>query len=210
MQGQTARREKIALFNGKDMSGWHQRNGEPAAWKVEDGVMTAGGGDILSQETFTDAIVHVEFRTPDMPEATGQHKGNSGVFVQGRYEIQVLDSYGWAVLGLGDCGAIYNQVSPLVNACKPPLEWQSYDVIFRAPRVDEAGQVVEPVRMTVLQNGLVIHNNIEISGPTGAAINDKVGEPGPLLLQDHGDPVQYRNVWMVHLPLTGSDEYGPQ
>lgn len=210
--GQKPPENAIVLFNGKDLSNWRQRNGEPAVWPVEDGVMTVvkGGGDICSDERFTDALIHVEFRCPDMPEATGQAKGNSGVFIQGRYEIQVLDSYGWAVPGLGDCGGIYNQFSPLVNACKPAMEWQCYDVIFRAPRMNDAGEMVDGPRMTVFQNGIVIHTNIELPGPTGAAIDHNLAEPGPLLLQDHSNPVSYRNVWMVHLPLKGSEEYAPK
>jgi hypothetical protein len=100
-----------------------------------------------------------------------QRAGTSGVFLQGRYEIQVLDSYGWEVPGLGDCGAIYNQHAPLVNACKPALEWQTYDVVFRAARLDGAGKVVEPVRLTVLQNGIAIHNHLQLPGPTGGAID---------------------------------------
>ena len=200
----------VVLFNGKDVSNWHQRNGEPANWLVEDEVITVGKGDILSDETFLDAYIHLEFREPDMPEATGQAKGNSGVFVQGRYEIQVLDSYGINIPGKGDCGAIYNQYAPLVNACKPALEWQTYDIIFRAARLDDSGQVVEPARVTVLQNGMVIHNNVELLGPTGGAVDKNEGQPGPLLLQDHGSPVQYRNIWLIHLPLKGSDTYEPR
>ena len=200
----------VVLFNGKDLNNWRQRNGQPATWTVEDGVMTVVKGDILSEEKFRDAFIHLEFRVPDMPEATGQAKGNSGVYVQGRYEIQVLDSYGINIPGKGDCGAIYNQFAPLVNACKPALEWQSYDIIFRAARVNDEGEVIETARMTVLQNGQVIQNNVILMGPTGGAIDHNVGEPGPLLLQDHGDKVQYRNIWMVHLPLEGSDTYEPR
>ena len=197
------------LFNGKDLSNWTKRNGEPAAWEVADGVMTVvrGEGDIMTQERFTDFRLHLEFMTPDMPEATGQAKGNSGVFLQGRYEIQVLDSYGIKVPGKGDCGAIYNQFAPLVNACKPPLQWQTYDVIFRVARTDDSGQVIEQARVTVLQNEMVIHNNVQVLGSTGGNIDDKLEDPGPLLLQDHGNPVKYRSIWIVALPLKGSDEY---
>jgi len=199
----------VILFNGKDLNNWTTRNGGKAGWEVADGVMTVvrGTGDIMTKETFTDFMLHLEFMTPDMPEATGQAKGNSGVFLQGRYEIQVLDSYGIEVPGKGDCGAIYNQFASLVNACKPPLQWQTYDVIFRAARVDDSGKVTEQARVTVLQNGMVIHNNVQFWGATGGLINDKLGEPGPLLLQDHGNPVKYRNVWIVPLPLKGSDKY---
>jgi len=198
------------LFNGKDLNNWKKRDGSPAVWPVEDGVMTSRGGDIMSQETFLDFYLHLEFRCPYMPEAKGQARGNSGVFLAGRYEIQVLDSYGWQVPGKGDCGAIYNQHAPLVNACKPPLEWQSYDAIFRAARLDEQGKVTERARLTVLQNGTVIHNNVELPGVTGAPIDNQEGVPGPLLLQDHGNDVQYRNIWIVPLPEKGSDQYDPR
>ncbi|MFW6437639.1 MAG: 3-keto-disaccharide hydrolase, partial [Armatimonadota bacterium] len=141
--------------------------------------------------------------------AEGQAKGNSGVFLQGRYEIQVLDSYGWERPGLGDCGAIYNQHAPLVNACTPPEQWQSYDIIFRAPRLDEQGEVIEYPRMTVFQNGILIQNNAVLTGPTGGQLDEKVGEPGPLMLQDHGDLVSFRNIWLVHLPEESSSSYEP-
>lgn len=200
----------VVLFDGTDLSGWRRKgSGEPADWPVADGAMTVGKGDIVSVETFQDAFIHLEFRTPDMPEATGQQKGNSGVYLQGKYEIQVLDSYGWERPGTGDCGAIYLQYAPLVNACKPALEWQTYDIIFRAPRLNESGEVVEQPRITLLHNGLVVHNNIILHGPTGGAMEGPLDEPGPLRLQDHGDQVQYRNIWLVHLPQEGSSAYEP-
>ena len=201
----------VILFDGTDLSGWHQKDGSPANWTIDEaGAMTANKGSIISDETYTDAYVHVEFRCPDMPEAEGQAKGNSGVYLQGRYEIQVLDSYGWEVPGLGDCGGLYNQYAPLVNACKPPMAWQSYDIIFRAPRFDEAGEMVEDARVTLLQNGIVVQNNVELHGPTGGQLDENASQPGSLMLQDHGDPVSYRNVWLVHLPEKGSDEYEPR
>ncbi|MBV9868829.1 MAG: DUF1080 domain-containing protein [Abitibacteriaceae bacterium] len=204
--------QALRLFNGQDVSNWTTRDGRPAGWKVEDGVLhvVPGTGDIMTTQRFTDFYLHLEFRCPDMPEARGQGKGNSGVFLQGRYEIQVLDSYGINIPGKGDCGAIYNQFAPLVNACKPPLEWQTYDVIFRAPRVSDAQQIEAGARLTLLFNGCVIHNNIELPGVTGAAIDERVGEPGPLLLQDHSNLVAYRNIWAVELPLEGSPTYEPR
>jgi hypothetical protein len=193
----------VKLFNEKDLSNWQTRNGNPAGWEVKDGIMhvVPGAGDIMTKEGFTDFYLHLEWMEPDMPDAKGQGKGNSGVFLQGRYEIQVLDSYGLEPPGKGDCGAIYNQYAPLVNACKPPLQWQSYDMVFRAARPDSNAKV------TVFQNGMVIHNNVTTDGVTGGAIDEKVLEPGPLLLQDHGNLLKYRNVWVVELPLKGSDKY---
>ena len=197
----------VQIFNNQDVSNWTQRNGDAANWIVQDGVVAVNKGDIMTQERFADFFLHLEFMTPDMPDATGQAKGNSGVFLQGRYEIQVLDSYGIETPGKGDCGAIYDQYAPLVNACKPPLEWQTYDVCFRSARVSENGEVLEKTRLTVLQNGIVIHNNIELPGVTVLAIDEQVGDPGPLLLQDHGNDVKYRNIWVLPLALKGSDQY---
>jgi len=199
----------VALFNGKDLSNWRTRSGDPAGWDVADGIITVkpGTGDIVSEEKFTDFLLHLEWMEPDMPEASGQGKGNSGVFLQGRYEIQVLDSYGIEVPGKGDCGGIYDQFAPLVNACKPPLEWQTYDMAFRAARLDDSGEVMDHARVTILQNGMVIHNNVETLGVTGGAIDEELGEPGPLLLQDHGNLMKFRNIWVLPLPLKGSDVY---
>ena len=162
---QTPPESAVILFDGTDLSNWTSLDGSEPSWQVEGDAMLVvpRSGDVISKETFTDHFVHVEFRCPDMPEATGQAKGNSGVFLQGRYEVQVLDSYGIEVPGMGDCGAIYNQFAPLVNACKPPLEWQTYDVIFRAPRFNDAGENVEGPRITVIQNGLVIINNAQMA-----------------------------------------------
>jgi len=202
----------VRLFNNQDVSNWTKRDGSPAEWLVEDAVLKVvpGKGDIMTVETALDFHLHLEFRCPDMPEATGQAKGNSGVFLAGRYEIQVLDSFGWAKPGKGDCGAIYNQFAPLSNACRAAMVWQTYDVAFRAARLDESGNVRERVRLTVFHNGTLIHNNIELPGVTGAPLDTREGVPGPLLLQDHGDLVQYRNVWWLPLPARGATAYGPE
>ena len=198
----------VILFNGKDLSNWQTRSGGSAGWDLKDGIVTVvpGTGDIMTKETFTDFYLHLEWMEPDMPNAKGQAKGNSGVFLQARYEIQVLDSYGIPVPGKGDCGAVYNQFAPLVNACKPPLQWQAYDIIFRAARADASGKI-ENARITACQNGMVIHNNIIVDGMTGGSVNDKVLDPGPLLLQDHGNLMKFRNIWVIPLPLKGSDQY---
>lgn len=189
-------RDAVVLFDGRDLSGWVKRgSGEPATWKVADGVMTAGGGDIVTKERFRDFQLHVEFKVPLMPNARGQGRGNSGVYLHGLYEIQVLDSYG-LVPGTGDCGAIYGQTPPMANACRPPEEWQSYDILFRAPRYDESGKQIARPRVSVLQNGIWIHDNVEIQGPTTASMPGDPRQPGPIMLQDHGSPVQYRNLWV--------------
>ena len=173
--------------------------------------MKKGTGDVVTQETYRDVQIHLEFRLPDMPEATGQAKGNSGVYIQGRYEIQVLDSYGFNIPGKGDCGGVYDVHAPLLNACKPAMEWQSYDIVFRAPRFDQAGhETHDHARITLIQNGIVIQNNVQVTGPTGGAMDYKLNDPGPLLLQDHGDLVSYRNIWAIELPPIGSDTYEPR
>ena len=193
----------VILFSGKQddvTANWLARNGSPAAWKVVEGAMVAHGGDIITKERYTDYQLHVEFKVPYMPDAKGQARGNSGVFMQGRYEIQVLDSFGLPDPGTGDCGAVYSQSAPLVNACKPPKEWQAYDIVFRAPRFDDAGTMVEKARVSVRQNGIVVQNNTEINGPTWGEKFGQLNEPGPIVLQDHGNPVEYRNIWILPLP----------
>ena len=191
-----------------DLNNWTTREGQPAGWRLEGGVahVVPGTGDIMTDERFTDFYLHLEFRCPDMPEATGQAKGNSGVFLQGLYEIQVLDSSGFAVLGKGDCGAIYNQFASLFNACSVALKWQAYDVFFRAPR---QGERVGP-RIIVLHTGQPIHNSTELPGVTGAALDEAIYASGPLLLQGHSDLVCYRNIWIVEQPLVVSDKYEPR
>tara|TARA_Y100000588_G_C14191756_1_gene898331 strand:- start:910 stop:1557 length:648 start_codon:yes stop_codon:yes gene_type:complete len=200
----------VVLFDGQSLDNWTNMEGSQAEWLVEEAAIQVapGTGDICTKELFEDHYLHLEFKLSDMPEVSGQQKANSGVFLQGRYEIQVLDSSGLEVPGLGDCGAIYNQYAPLTNACKAALEWQTYDVIFRAPRC-EGAVVKEKARVSVLHNGVVIQNNIELPGVTGAPTDNNVQLPGHLRLQDHGNIIWYRNIWAVRLAREGSSNYHP-
>ena len=186
----------VVLFDGKDLGGWVGKDGKtPASWPVADGFFTVGAGKgvIQTEKTFGDFQLHLEFNVPLMPEARGQARGNSGVYLGGIYELQVLDSYGLTPKS-NDCGAIYQQVVPRVNACKPPLQWQTYDVTFRKAR-GEGGKDSKKARLTVLQNGIKIIEDAEIS-PTPGGARIKEGEDGPLLLQDHGNKVEFRNIWI--------------
>jgi len=165
---------------------------------LPDASIQVKGGDIRTKRQFAgDFQLHVEFRVPFMPDKRGQGRGNSGVYLQDRYEIQVLDSFG-LVMGGGDCGAVYGQYAPTCNPCLPPLAWQTFDITFHAPRLDADGKKVEPARVTILLNGVKIHDNVAIKGMTGAA-RGKEGEPGAIRLQDHGNPMRFRNIWLVEL-----------
>ena len=187
----------IVLFDGSILDGWVRGDDKtPADWPVADGILTVGRGDIKTKKAFGDFQLHLEFNVPYMPQARGQARGNSGVYLGGIYELQVLDSYGLKLQD-NDCGAIYKQVVPSANACKPPLQWQTYDVTFHKAQVD-AGKVVKKARVTVVHNGIKTIDDAEI-GPTPGGLDHPPGEDGPLLLQDHGNPVQYRNIWIKPL-----------
>ncbi|HEY3266159.1 MAG TPA: DUF1080 domain-containing protein [Armatimonadota bacterium] len=201
MRGRRPPQGAVVLFDGTDTSKWDK------AWKVQDGAMVAGGGDIKTKQTFDNFQLHVEFKTPDMPDAKGQAKGNSGVYLQDLYEIQVLDSFGIADPGMGDCGAVYNQSAPLVNACRAANTWQTYDIIFRAARFGADGKMTAKPRVTVLQNNRVVQDNTEINGPTAGPSDLDGSKPGSLRLQDHGNAVSYRNIWIVPLPASGATHY---
>lgn len=203
--------DAIVLFDGRDLAGWQQvRSATPARWKLAGGVLEVlpGTGDIRTKQQFSDFQLHVEFNEPYMPNARGQARGNSGVYLQGSYEIQVLDSYGLPSKN-DDCGAVYGQTPPMVNACRPPGVWQTYDILFHAPRFDAAGQPIEKARVSVLQNNIWIQDNTAIDGPTRASMERDVRQAGPIMLQDHGCRVRYRNIWIRPLtPATGMAHRG--
>jgi hypothetical protein len=169
-------------------------------WRVLDtgAVEVSGGGSIFSTATFDSHRLHVEFRTPFIPEARGQGRGNSGVYVQGRYEIQVLDSYGLEGLD-NECGGIYQISRPIVNMCAPPMQWQTYDITFHAAAFNEQGEKTRNARITVLHNGVPIHTDLELPHPTPGGLDADESRPGAVLFQDHGNPVRFRNVWVQSL-----------
>lgn len=175
-----------------DWKGWPDK---PASWKLlPGGIIEVKGGSIISRSEFGDSTIHLEFMIPFLPERAGQERGNSGVYVQGRYEVQILDSFGLPVTDR-ECGAIYEIAGPAINMCYPPGEWQSYDIDFTAARLD-GEKILSPARMTVRHNGVVVHDDIEIHHTTSAAPYPKPGTIGGLYLQDHASPVRYRNIWI--------------
>jgi hypothetical protein len=176
----------IVLFDGTSVDGWHGR-------MTEDGLLMQGA---VSKENLQSHQLHLEFCLPYMPEARGQGRGNSGLYVVGRYEIQMLDSFGLEGKD-NECGGIYKVAGPAVNMCLPPLSWQTYDVEFTAPKYDDAGNKTANARITLKHNGVVIHDNIELPHPTPGGKGGEESEPGPVYLQDHGNPVRYRNIWAV-------------
>ena len=191
------------LFDGKDLSKWSTPDGKEARWEVKDGAFTVvkGTGDINTKQTFGDVQLHIEWREPLGLEGEGQARGNSGIFFQEKYELQVLDSYESQTYSNGQAGSIYKQHMPLVNATRKANEWQTYDVVYNAPRFSENGSLICPARITVLHNGVVIQNNTSLWGPTqyrGLPVYESHGK-GSLRLQDHGNPVSFRNVWIREL-----------
>jgi hypothetical protein len=196
--------DATVLFAGTDLSHWQKDGGGPAGWKVEKGYVEVvpGAGGIVSREAFGDAQVHVEWMAPLPATGEGQERGNSGVFLMGRYEVQVLDSYGNTTYPDGQAASIFGQYPPLVNASRPPGEWQSYDIIFHRPRFDASGRVTSPARMTVLHNGVLVQDNVLLSGPTAFQRRppyEKHADRLPLFLQDHEMRVRFRNIWVRDL-----------
>ena len=195
--------DAIILFDGKDLNEWTNGNGGAAEWIVEDGAMTVKPrtGVIKTKQKFGDFQLHIEWRAPSEIVGEGQGRGNSGIFMMEKYELQVLDSYESKTYSNGQAGSMYKQGIPLVNACKAPGEWQTYDVIFMAPVFTEKGDLKAPARITVLHNGVLIQNNFELRGPTEynrIPMYEAHGK-GSLVLQDHGNPVSFRNIWVREL-----------
>jgi hypothetical protein len=205
--------DAIVLFNGKDLSQWTAMNGTPTRWIVRDGYMecASGSGYIRTSQNFGDCQLHLEWAAPTPAEGQGQGRGNSGVFFGGgRYEIQVLDSYQNITYADGSAGSVYIQYPPLVNASRPPGQWQSYDIIWTAPRFDAAGTLLSPARITAFHNGVLIQHDVELTGPTGwlqRAPYSPHPEKLPIALQDHGNPVRFRNIWVRPLGKPTKPEF---
>jgi len=196
--------DAVVLFDGKDLAPWEDMKGNPAGWKVADRFMevVAKTGSIRTKKGFGDCQLHIEWATPAVVAGEGQGRGNSGVFLMDTYEVQILDSYNNRTYADGQAASIYGQFPPFVNACRPPGEWQSYDIVFHAPRFGPDGSLLKPARMTIFHNGILVHDNAELTGPTAhkarppyKAHPDKL----PLSLQDHGNPTRYRNIWLREL-----------
>lgn len=197
--------DAVVLFDGSSLDAWQSAEGGPAKWNVADGQMETvpGAGPIQTKAKFGDIQLHVEWAVPSPPKGIGQDRGNSGVFLMGQFEIQVLDSYKAETYADGQAGAIYGQYPPLFNASRPPGEWQAYDIAFRRPRFDASGKLLEPARITLFHNGLLVQDNEEPIGPTSwlrALPYEDQGGRGPIKLQDHNHPVRYRNLWLRELP----------
>ena len=204
--------DATVLIQGSAMDGWVSLDGSAPKWINKDGVLECvkNSGYIRTVQAFGDCQLHLEFATPTPPEGTSQGRGNSGVFLMGLYEVQVLDSYENVTYADGQAAAAYGQHPPLVNASRAPGQWQTYDVIFTRPRFNDRGEVQSPARLTVLHNGVLVQNNVELVGPTGWLKREpysKHSDKLPLSLQDHGNPVRYRNLWVREL---GADAKRPE
>ncbi len=199
--------DAVVLFDGKDLSNWTSMvKDQETKWVVQDGVMmpTKGSGMIRTKQEFGSCQLHVEYACPKDVMGEGQGRGNSGVFLMGQYEVQVLDSYQNTTYPDGQAGALYGRKVPLVNACRKPGEWQTYDIVFHRP-VFEDGKVVKRATFTVFHNGVLVQDHVELSGGTNWRGHRSIsnyephGDKGPIELQDHGNPVKFRNVWIREL-----------
>lgn len=205
--------DAVVLYDGGDLSRWVAMDGRPSKWTVRDGAMECvpGSGYIRSLQSFGECQLHVEFATPATVQGSSQGRGNSGVFFgMGRYEIQVLDSYENKTYADGSCGSVYNQYPPLVNVSKKPGEWQAYDILWTPPKFAKDGTLLSAARVTVFHNGVVIQNNVELLGETGwleRAAFRAHPEKLPIALQDHGNPVRYRNIWVRELGRPSRPEF---
>lgn len=195
--------DAIVLFDGSNLDHWRTADGGPAEWKLVDGAMevVAGSGNIYTRSGFLDVQLHIEWATPSEVQGDSQGRGNSGVFLMDRYEVQILDSYNNPTYVNGQAASVYKQHIPLVNASRGPGEWQSYDILFTAPRFSRNGRMSSPGYFTVLHNGVLVQNHVTIQGPT-----EYVGKPNyeahgaaSIRLQDHGNPVRFRNIWIREL-----------
>lgn len=204
----TAPSDAIVLFGGKSLDKWASRRGDGKLCETRNGEMVcrSGVGDIMTKEKFGSAQIHVEFNLPPMPNQKGQLRSNSGVYLQGRYEIQVLDSLNNPTYTNGMAGALYGQQVPLVNPSTGPGKWQSYDIVFHAPKCDASGKVTSPGSLTLIFNGVLVQDHVPVAKPTGGAVSENPCEPGPLLLQDHSGfkdapmtKLRYRNIWLRKL-----------
>jgi hypothetical protein len=197
--------DAVKLFDGSGLSHWTRRDGTPSRCTIEDAAMVCktGAGDVHSTDMFRDAQLHLEFRIPNMPDQRGQLKGNSGVLIHNMYEIQILDSYQNPTYANGICGAYYGVKPPLVNASRPPEEWQSYDIVFHGPKCDSEDRLTQPGSLTVFHNGVLVQDNVKTETRKGC--KDKIAEPGPLVLQDHQPKnppmtvMRFRNIWLRNL-----------
>ena len=193
--------DAIVLFDGADISKW-KSNGGPAKWKVENGYMVVGGGELKTADSFGDCQLHVEWSAPTPPKGEGQGRGNSGIFLMSRYEIQVLDCFDNKTYPDGQATGIYGQYPPQVNASLPPGQWQVYDIVFRAPVFADDGKLIKPAFATVFHNGVLVQEHRQLTGPTGHHVRPpyaKHNPKEPITLQDHGNPVKYRNIWIREL-----------
>ena len=197
--------DAIVLFDGKDLSQWQSQDSLPAKWVVRDGYMEVapGTGEIRTKRRFGSVQLHIEWATPATPKGEGQERGNSGVFLMTHYEVQVLDSYNNPTYADGQAAAVYGQTPPLANACRPPGAWQTYDIVFQRPRFAADGTARDSARVTVLHNGVLVQDHTVITGWTvhgQRAHYQPHPDRLPLALQDHGNPVRYRSIWIRELP----------